>query len=323
MNLMTAGEILDKAFEVLRKNIKTIILYGIGFAIVSFIIVFLLLMVLGFLGAGMAFGQGDSFPFFMGVLIILFFITFILFYFAFGVGIFRISAQDILNYRIYAAQLISSSLKSIFKLIKILVAIMFISIPAMIACGVVSYVVVPYIESVYNLMDSISGGQEVFLVIFFILLWLAIILAIGAYITCFCFTLQVAFIEDKGALESINRSFKLVKSNFKSTYGYFILINLITMAINISLQGVIGLLLGIIFLVLKLISIEIDYASFMYMVYGYSRIPINVINWIIVSPISYIMLTILYFNQRYKLEGYDISLKLKELRNNVEKEQVQ
>jgi phosphotransferase system glucose/maltose/N-acetylglucosamine-specific IIC component len=92
------------------------------------------------------------------------------------------------------------------------------------------------------------------------------------------------------------------------------------MAINFAVRGIIALLSGLIFLVMNLFNLQGDlYLSTT--VYTYSQVPINIASLLLISPISSIMLTLLYFNQRYSSEDYDLKLKLARLKNSQKGEQ--
>ncbi|MGM0369507.1 MAG: hypothetical protein ACQEP9_03750 [Bacillota bacterium] len=325
MTKLTTAEIMDTALEIVRKNFKTFILYGIGYSVIAFFAV-MVLFLLGALFGGLGslifsgFLVSDFATVVFIILGVLFFCALISFYFSFAIGYINISAQDILNYKIYTTQLVKKSLTSIFKIFKITVIVT--ALTAVIGALVVA-VVYPFLDSLVKLgtiIDSLASGQQLIaMLLIFLFFLLLFCLAVG-YMTLFCFTLQVAVIEKEGAWVAIKRSFKLVQNNFKQIYASFILFTTTTIAINFAVRGIIALLAGLVFLLMNLFKLQGDlYLSTT--IYTYSQVPINIASWLLISPITSIMLTLLYFNQRYSSEDYDLKLQLARLKNSQKGEQ--
>jgi hypothetical protein len=183
---------------------------------------------------------------------------------------------------------------------------------------IIVYFAQPHLERLVRVFsmeysNSLSALQEVLIVFFFFLLGLSFVLLLIAYVTLFCFSLHAAFIEKKGPIESVKRSFSLVLKNFKEVYGYFILFTLISYALNIALEGLITLAASSVFLIVKVFNFSVEYFTFTATIYNYAQLPKNIISWLLISPLSSIMLTMLYFNYRYQLEGYDLLWRLKQL----------
>jgi hypothetical protein len=113
-----------------------------------------------------------------------------------------------------------------------------------------------------------------------------------------------------------------VKNNYWRILGAWFLFYLTVYAINISLQSVVALVGGIIFLVLKFLNMQVDYMLFFTSVNAYASWPLNILSWLVISPIGSIMLTLLYYNQRFQKEGFDISLRLMALERNAERKRL-
>ncbi len=325
MTKLTTAEIMDTAIGIVRKNFKTFILYGIGYGVIVFSVV-ILLFLLGALFGGLGslifsgFLASDFAAVVLIILGILFFCALISLYFSFAIGYINISAQNILNYKIYTTQLVKKSLFSVFKVFKIMV--ISIAITGGIGALLVA-LVYPFLDSLVELgtfIDSLATGQQIIAMLIILLFCLVLFCLVVAYMTLFCFTLQVAVIEKKGAWVAIKRSFKLVKNNFKQIYASFILFTATTMAINFAMRGIIALLAGLIFLLMNLFNLQGDlYLSTT--IYTYSQVPINIVSGLLISPVTSIMLTLLYFNQRYSSEDYDLKLELARLKNSQKGEQ--
>lgn len=314
MNLMSLSEVLDRSINTLRKNLKNIILFNLVYSVISGIIAFILIII-GIITA--AFTTILS-PSSVGVvistsLIILIIATFVI---SIKVGIIKISAQQYTGEKISVQNALTSSLISLPKIFVIL----------LLASIVFSPVIFVFWKLIIWMMESVDlylfeFGIEIVkwmsIIIIPLLMILISLFIVLIYYTLFSFSFQVATIEKKGPLASIKRSFILVKKNFWKMVGYNLIFILTVMGIRYSLQSLVGLILGIIYLVGKLFSINQDYNILLASLYGVLSWPINILTWLIVSPIGGIMSTLLYFNQRFKKEGLDIELKLKVLENTM------
>jgi len=169
-------------------------------------------------------------------------------------------------------------------------------------------------------------GENPFGIIMFVVITIICILAATAiiigYVTMFSFSLQVLTIEKKGVINSVKRSFKLVKNNFWKIYGCIVLFGITVYAIRYSIMSFWALITSIIFMLLKFFSVQQNFTTFLTMALTYSNWPISLISWCIISPLGTIMLSVLYFNQRFKKEGYDMFLKLKEIEKSQERDEL-
>jgi len=312
MNLMSLSEVLDRSINTLRKNLKNIVLFNLVYSIISGIIAFIFIII-GILTAAFT---SILAPSSLGVvistsLIILIIATFVM---SVKVGIIKISAQQYTGENISVQKALTSSLVSLPKIFVILLL-------ATIAFSPVIFVFWKLITWVIESVDLylFGFGMEIVewmsvIIIPLLMLFIALFVVM-LYYTVFSFSFQVAAIEKKGPIASIKRSFILVKNNFWKMFGYNLIFILTVMGIRYSLQSLVGLILGIIYLVGKLFSINQDYNILLASLYGVLSWPINILTWLIVSPIGGIMSTLLYFNQRFKKEGLDMELKLKVLEN--------
>lgn len=325
---MGFAEILDRSFDILRKYIKTIVIYTIAYgmlALIGLVILVILGVIIGliiyFSGAGNLFnGSTDNFTW--GLIIFIGFLySFIIASYSSGyqVGIIKITSQEFFQTRFYADQVIKDTLKSIFKVIGIVITAFFLFLPVIIIFGAIFYFMFPVIDDIFTM--NVYGIDEVVVIILMIILVLLAFLMILVFATMLIFSIPAAVIEGKSAFNSIKRSYELVKNKFWRIFASVILIGLIIYAINISLQSFLGLITGIVFLIMRILSMEIDYFSFMTTIYQYSNWPLALINLLIITPIASIMVTLLYFNRRCEREGYDILLKIEQLKENNERKQ--
>jgi hypothetical protein len=61
--------------------------------------------------------------------------------------------------------------------------------------------------------------------------------------------------------------------------------------------------------------------TFLISAYSIARWPLNLLAWLLISPMGIIMTTLLYFNVRSRKEGFDMLLKLREIQKNDERKQ--
>jgi hypothetical protein len=73
---------------------------------------------------------------------------------------------------------------------------------------------------------------------------------------------------------------------------------------------------------MKLLNIKQNYTTFTTLIIVYLRWPVTLLSWLVISPLGTIMLTLLYFNQRFKKEGYDMVLRLREIQKTDERKQL-
>ncbi|MFP4016415.1 MAG: hypothetical protein ACLFUI_05235 [Halanaerobiales bacterium] len=331
MGTMGLAEIMDRSFSILRKYIKTIILYSIGYGVIG-ILAMLILVILGAIvisisatiaGMGMGFINTSDEVIYTTIFVligVLYFFAVTTFSSGYQVGIVKITGQEFFKKRFYAKQAISTAFKSIFRVLGFLVLAFIFFTPFMAIIGFIIYLMFPVLDQIFTL--NVYGAGEIIIIISAAILLIFAIFTILSYTVFLIFTIPALIIEKKDVFQAMKRSYQLVKDRFWRILGYMVLFGLSAYAINVSLQSFIGLLSGIIYLILRLFNIEIDYLLFVTIVYRYINWPIAMINYLVVTPVGSIMIILLYFNRRFEKEGYDILLNLMRLKENNEKEQI-
>lgn len=315
MGKMNLAEIMDRSVDLLRKYIKTVVMYAIGYSIFSFIIVLVIALGGILLFALTAFAP-ESY-----ILPIIIFSVFGLFIFAFSmsyhIGIIRIAAQEYLGERVYAHNAIGTAFKSVFRVFGIVAAAFVLFIPLAAIFAAAAY----FLYNAYgtwwsSLSFFYEGGLlTIVLIIAFVI---TAILAIIAYLTWYAFSLHAVTIEKKGVFSAIKRSWQLVRQHYWKIFGCILLFILTIYAVNSSFYSFLGVILGIIYLVMKFLNVQQDYFIFFTMAFSYGRWPINILSWLVISPIGSIMLSLLYFSRRSEREGFDMLLTLREIQKNDE-----
>lgn len=321
MAVMNVNEVMDRSIDVLKKNIKSIVLFSLGYGLIGLGIV-IVLMIVG--GISMVFVPKDTSTSMIVAYIIVFTIIGILlssFVLSSKAGIARISGQDFLKEQVAAHDAIKISLKSIPKLFCVSFLIILMFLPVAGIFGAIIYFMYKAIEDSMLLFD-IYGAKEIILIILTVLLALLIVFCIAAFFTWFCFVVQAVAVEKSGIIGSIKKSFSLVRHNFWRIFWCIILFNLTIFAFKSSIDSCLALLTTIFYFLEKFLNINQDFITYVSTIFTMLRWPLSVLYTLIITPIGTIMMSTLYFNQRFEKEGYDLQLKLMEIQHNQEREQL-
>lgn len=318
MGTMSLSEIMDRSIEILKKYIKTIIIFNLAYWVIIFSVIFGVTIVGGILTV-------IAIEFELSWLLIgsVFFILAIgvfAFIMSSKIGLIKISSQEFLEEKVYASQAIGSSLKKTIKISLVLLLEILLFVPVALVFIGVGYLIYNRFQK-SMLFLGIFDKNELTLIILISVVALLAILTIIAYITILSFSFHALAIEDRGPLTALKRSYYLVKGDFFKILGYIILFNLSIYAITISVQSFIGILASIIYFILKFLTVERDLITYATVVYGYSQWPISILTGLVISPLGTIMITQLYYNQRFIKEGYDIVLMLNKIEKDEKKEQ--
>lgn len=311
MGIMSLAEIMDTSIEILRKHIKSIIVYIIAFGAICFA---------AFIGAAVFTGIAAIVTGGLAAIILIpaFIFLGIVVFLTMEVGIIKITGQEYFKQKVEAAEALKASFKSIFKVSGITAIIVLISIPVTVVFGGLLYFMFTVLESPLDALAEYDWGI-LLIVILFILLGLAIAGMVIAYFTVFAFSLHAAVLEEMSVLRSIKRSWTLVRYNFWKVFGCIILFYLSVLAVQLTIGSFVSIISSLIYLLLKLLNITQDYLAFFTFIYGRIEGPLNIVSGAIIGPITSIMISLLYFNQRFKKEGLDMRVRLREIQYNEER----
>lgn len=328
MGIMGLSEILDGAVDLLKKYIKTTILYSLAFDIIFMVIGCILIFVsVLFIGIGTAFvtialknspisSKAKStilITIIMVILVLFIALIVIAFTLCSNVGIIRISSQDFLKENIGISAALGESFKNIHKVFGLVFSIGILFLPTACIFCIPTYLLYSWFKGMNYSFSGGDAGKIILFVISTIILLLFFIAILLVYTTLFTFSLNAIIIEKKGIISALNRSYQLVKKDFWKIYGCNVLIGLTISALRYSLSSVVALVLGIIYLILKYLNAQQDFLMLFSMIYSYANWPISIISWLIINPLGIIMINLLYFNQRFKREGFDMIIRLKRI----------
>lgn len=115
------------------------------------------------------------------------------------------------------------------------------------------------------------------------------------------FYMFVYIVEGRGIIDSLSRSYELVQNNWWVTFGYMIVFWLISYIVSIvfSLPSLIAMIGG--FLHIDFLTSDIFYYISNFISYAGSML---------VYPVMYIAMGVMYFSHRNKLEGIDMETEI-------------
>lgn len=316
MGIMTLSEVMDRAIYLLKKYMKAIVLYTLVYGIALFVGAIAIILV-GGISAVISVGLLDNVPLAVAVGVV-FFIIILSISYTQQVGIIKIASQEYMKEQVQMEQAMKAAFKSIPKVCGIALSIMLLALPAIAGVGGLGYLLFRAVDNSITYSETIDA-RVVIVIITTVLLILLVAFVTLSYMTWFAFSFHAMLIERKGVFASIKRSFALVRHNFWRLIGSIALISLTVYTIRLSINSFFGLLGGFLYLIMKFLNAQEGFILVMSMAASYIQFPLSIAYWLILSPISYIMITQLYFNQRFKKEGFDLILKLKEIQKNDER----
>lgn len=311
MGIFSTSEIMDKSIDILKKYIKTIILFALCYGIIVFIGVFILIL-LGSIFAVLSTKPGSGYLTF-GIIIFFSAILIIAISQTYNVGFIKISAQDFTKERVDLEGGIKASFMSFPKVLGITAVTVFIFLPiALLIIGIFYLLYKGFGEAffTYGSLLSVKASS----IIITLIAVIGSLLIFFAYNTVLAFSIHAAVIEKKGVFASLKRSYVLVKRNFWRIFGTLLLISLTTYAFRSSIESFFVMVVNLIYLILRFFNIKPDYITVISFTLSIVRWPLTAFFSLVVTPIGTIMTSLLYFNQRFKKEGYDLVLRLREIR---------
>jgi hypothetical protein len=236
------------------------------------------------------------------------------------IGVIKIVSQVFSGEYVGFGEAMGASFKNLHKVIVIMLIEILLFIPALIIFGLIFYFIFNSYYTSITIMGTYSSG-EIILIILAILTGAALLFVILIYAAMFSFSLHAAVIEKKSAIAAIKRSFSLIRKNFWRIFGASLLFGLTIYAIQSSLSSFLTGILSLLYLLIKFVNIPLDYITFLNLALSLTSWPLRILSWLIITPAGTIMTTLLYYNQRFKKEGYDIVIRLKEIQKNDERKQ--
>lgn len=298
---MNAAALMDRVFTLYKDTFKMQIAFSIIMGIISITLITLLVI---FMTVGITFVlmatysvSDDDMLLLVIVLILLAFLPiYVCWTYLATSGHILISKQAF-----YGEQPIylpfKESILAIFRVISTLIAQLVFSIP---------FIALLFL-SIYPFMTW-QGGMLVFMNEIHPLLLIAVGLIYGVvyvvYSNLFALTVPVAIFEKRIFFDAVIRSYKLLKGDFWKIIGIRLLWFVITYVFSYSLQG---LIVVVMMVAEAFAGTVIDVTYLMYVTMPLYFLATMVVT-VLVAPMDGIMTALIYFNQRIKKEGFDISV---------------
>ncbi len=313
--IMSINEILDRALDIYKGNMGTFLLYlfiiyiiTIPLGIISYVVTILpiVFMLNSIVNPFSLFMEMDIFPLAVIIIVGVFLIGLtIAIQMIQQSGVVFIAGRGFLNRNSAAEKVLKVAFKNTWRIIT-----------ALVASGILIFIPLVALSSgIIGLLMNFNYELDSFTIVGLIVLGLLLLIGIIYFYTVHIFVLQTITLERLGFFKALKRSRELVKDSFWRILGIIIVFILIISAIANSIYGLIGILGGIIYGVMRMFDFQGDLWSVLLMYGNLLRLPIQVATALFIGPVGSILLTVLYYNQRFKKEGYDIRLELRRLKD--------
>ncbi len=316
MGVLNFAEIMDKSIEILKKKLKSLIFYNLGYGVILFLSSIPLIIAGSVIIAIFA----PIFDAWGGMLIICLLIASLVgFIMSFKIGVMKIVSEEYTGEEVFAFDAIKESFKKSPKVMGMY------SLAFLIYGPVIASVIYVLNRFYYEIGMSLLLNQNAvtgMVISTLIGIVFIILLVVGIttlYTSLLIFSIPIITFEDGGVIYSLKKSFIMVKKNFWRIVGCNILIYLSVIAIRVSIESFVGLLVAVFFIVLRIFDNNQSFMTMLYAVSGVLRNPLNIITYFIFAPLNAIMISLLYFNERFKQEGFDLVLKLRKIRRMKER----
>ena len=140
--------------------------------------------------------------------------------------------------------------------------------------------------------------------------FIALVIPAYYFMIALAFTFPVISMENKNASEAITRSFKIIKGNWWATFGFFLVLGILTVFISYIIVLPLSLLAG--FMIVR--PGNTGLASFLY---AFSSI-LNLVLYFLISVILYIGVDIRYFSLVEKKEQVGLMEQIEQMDNDKE-----
>lgn len=306
MGIMNLAEIMDRSIDKLKKHIKTIALFSLVYGFISIVLVFAFVLIgtIFYLVSARTASE-YSVPWLGLFLIAVLSITISQSY---NVGLIRISSQDILDEKIS----FEDAIKLAFKSIPRVFGIAAVTIVAFLPVVGIFAAIVHFMYGGFNNITFLLEYDSASIVVGVIIV-IAALFVYYLFSTILSFSIYGVAIEGKGVFASIMHSYQLIKNNYWKVFGSLLLFSLTVYAFRSTIESFFLMVINLLYLILKLLSVKPNYLVFTYMLTSVGRWPLSILSWLVITPIGTIMTSFLYFNQRFKKEGYDLTLRLREI----------
>ncbi|MCL2564765.1 MAG: hypothetical protein FWE24_03005 [Defluviitaleaceae bacterium] len=307
---MNSAEVLDQVLSVYKKSFLKQLVVSTVFSIIFFVGFYLLLivgifvLVAGFASAGLGTGIGAGMIITIGALLIFLVLGISIYEALTATGVALITKHTFLGEYCDVWGVLKASFKKILIATTAALANLIVLIPVIALAAFLVYIYIVTIIGFGN-MEGTPGGPIIAATIVLILLMLALSLVLA---TITMMSMSVAIFEGRWFFGAVMRSFQLVKQDFMRIMGLVAIWFLITFGITISLETLFSVGPS-----LLMYFFPEEAAGFVFLSTFIFGSLFSIAVGVVVAPLSGIFSTMVYINQRIKLEGMDIELNLNAL----------
>jgi len=159
--------------------------------------------------------------------------------------------------------------------------------------GIITAVMVP---SAINQNNPSMGPIIIVTLIFMSVIGFAslvLFVLMGLFIT------QIIVVEGKSSIQSIQRNFQLILGRFWRVVGFTVLLSLIVLALSVAFMGTLSAAVDL---------LVFQWVNFSQLIQDITDDVLFALIWMFIQPFWMTCLTLLYYDHRVRMEGFDLSL---------------
>lgn len=324
MKLQNLSYLMDRAVDMHKKYIKSIVLYQLAMAALSFVFIFIIvffMLLLTFMGST-ALTASNALSIITAAFIILatVMLTFTVTSLN-SIGMMDMAKRDMQGLKVEMSKAFSFTFKNAFRVM----GAVFSMVAAFLPLGLIWFAIGYGLFKIMPGGTTLSGIQygtqhcPAYVIILICLYILAVIFSYFVFSTLYIFTIHAVVFQNKSFFRALAESRRLVRNNFWRILSCSILFRLSVWAIYGAVSSFFILLGSLLMYFLKFISAEKGLFEIILPVLNIMNWPMRILQQLFISPIYSLLVTLLYFNQRFRKDGWDLSLKLENL--NLKKEE--
>ena len=324
MTVMSLAQMLDKAIDIHRKNLKSIAIFKLIYSLVTVGIILgsaIAVTIIVYLGSLAFFNTSSATLIAFGItFIVILSIIFVIFVSSVvaldSVGIMKFTRNGLEDKTILSGYVLSFVFKNILKVTGIIAAGVLLFLPIAAVWVGVGWFFYRFLSQgiLLNIINFNFANSPVLGIIAVCVFTLLIICSIMWYMTIHIFSIHAVVFQNTTFFKALSESRRLVKRNFWKILGYNILFSLCVTAIYYSFSSFVVIVGGLILLILKFFNINKDTIVFLQTFWLMASWPLSVLQQFFVAPLYMLSISLLYFNQRFKKDGYDLELRLEKIK---------
>lgn len=324
MRVLSLSWIMDKAVDIHRKNLLSVTLFQLVFSIISLVVVIGSILIGGIVISigSIAFINAQSSPLktagiifavVASVILIIFISSIVIMS---GAGIMETARNGIVERRTMTGEALSFSFRNFLRIISVTAAFILLFLPVIGLWGGIMWGIYYFFSRnplLYTIRYNLAQNS-VPVIIAAVLLLTMVLTSIIWFFNIHIFSFHTAVFQRESFFKALSESRRLCRNNFWKVLAYNTLFTLSVTAIYYSIDSfvlVIGALIG---LALDFFGINQDMLFYLQTVWVMISWPLRIFEQLFIAPLYGLFISLLYFNLRFKKDGYDLELKLEELR---------